>query len=206
MLADHIGWIFFPQLNILRIIGRLSFPLFAFLIAEGSTKTKNINSYITRLLLFGLVSQIPYSYLTHVTKETYLVLNIFFTLAAGLFLIKLIQEKNNLQFTFFFIIFCFVSVYVQYDYGIYGLLIILSSYLFIKKPFFGSIALISASFLESFNFSSENFNLDNQVFAVLALIPILFYKGTIGRKISKWYFYFFYPLHLIILSLIFNLL
>jgi hypothetical protein len=206
MLIDHLGWIFFPQLNILRIIGRLSFPLFAFLVAEGSTKTKNISSYINRLLIFGLISQIPYSYSAFLAGGKYLTLNIFLTLAVGLFLIKLIQENKRLQFAFFFLIFCFANVYISYDYGIYGLLIILFSYLFIKKPILGSVALIATSFLEATNFSGESLKFGNQIFAILALLPILFYKGVAGRKISKWYFYFFYPVHLIVLAVVYVLL
>ncbi len=208
MLIDHIGWFLFPQTIVFRTIGRLSFPLFAFLIAEGSVQTKNINSYLNRLIIFGLISQIPYSLIFYLKGENPFSLNIFFTLSAGLFLIKLIQNKKYVLFGGSFILLAILDSIIHYDYGVYGLLIILSSYLFIKKPIWGSLALFITTFLESVIIPTGEFNIShisfaNQIFAIFAILPILFYKGAQGRKISKWYFYFFYPVHLILLALIY---
>ncbi|MFN2363319.1 MAG: TraX family protein, partial [Halarsenatibacteraceae bacterium] len=60
MLIDHIGSIIFPEYIILRVIGRLAFPLFAFLITEGYRHTSNINRYLVRLSIFALISQYPF--------------------------------------------------------------------------------------------------------------------------------------------------
>ncbi|MFB2968893.1 TraX family protein [Aerosakkonema sp. BLCC-F183] len=62
MLVDHIGAIFFPKIFVLRIVGRLSFPLFAWLIGQGEKHTKNFKLYLVRLIILGLISQ-PVSYL-----------------------------------------------------------------------------------------------------------------------------------------------
>ena len=57
MLIDHIGYIFFPNIIIFRIIGRIAFPLFVYCVALGADYTKNINNYILKLLIFGIVTQ-----------------------------------------------------------------------------------------------------------------------------------------------------
>lgn len=211
MLIDHIGWILFPQLTILNIIGRLSFPIFAYLIAEGSTKTKNINSYFKRLLFFALLSQIPYSVAGYLTESDPFTLNIIFTLTTGLLLIHLIQLKRYLSFTILFLVLIILDFIVTYDYGAYGLLLILLSYLLIKKRIWGSLAIIVLTIIESIKipvgkFYISEIDFGNQIFAILSLVPILLYKGEQGTKISKWFFYFFYPVHLIVLILIYILI
>ena len=61
MTIDHVGFFFFPDIEVLRIIGRLSFPLFAWLIANGAYHTKNMHAYLVRLFIFALISQVPFS-------------------------------------------------------------------------------------------------------------------------------------------------
>jgi hypothetical protein len=211
MLTDHVGWMIFPEISILRDIGRLSFPIFAFLIAEGSIKTSNINSYLNRLIIFGFISQIPYSISGYLVTGNIYTLNIFFTLAGGLLLIKLIQQRKYFLFSISFILFTIFDFFAHYDYGVYGLLLILFSYLLIKNQIWGTLAIIALTILESLliplgQFSISQIEFRNQIFAILSLVPILLYKGEQGTKISKWYFYVFYPLHLLILSLVFVLL
>jgi len=206
MVVDHVGWIFFPQIFAFRIIGRLAFPIFAFLIAEGSTKTNNLNSYIKRLFIFGLISQIPYSYTVYLTGENYFVLNIFFTLGLGLILIKSLQQKKYFKFSIFIILFSILDLLINYDYGLYGLLLIVFFYVFLKNKIVGSFLIITLTILESAILPITNFQFQNQIFAIAALIPIFLYSGTRGKRISRWFFYFFYPLHLAILSLVFLLL
>lgn len=211
MLIDHVGWMLFPEIGILRDIGRLSFPIFAFLIAEGSIKTSNINSYLNRLIIFGFVSQIPYSISGYLVTGNVYVLNIFFTLAAGLFLIKLIQQKKYFSFGISILIFSIIDFYTHYDYGVYGLLLILFSYILIKNKIWGTLAIIVLTIVESIKlpvgqFSISQIEFRNQIFAILSLVPIILYKGEQGTKISKWYFYIFYPVHLLILSAIYFIL
>lgn len=70
MLIDHIGFAFFPENLLLRIIGRISMPLFAFQIAVGFDKTKSREKYIIRMLIFALVSQIPFGLLYNIQGIT----------------------------------------------------------------------------------------------------------------------------------------
>lgn len=82
MFIDHVGAIFFPSVLWYRTIGRLSFPLFAYLIADGMDKTHHQGKMIARLLIFALISQIPYS-LAFVNQLWSWNLNVFFTLGLG---------------------------------------------------------------------------------------------------------------------------
>ncbi|WP_312694011.1 TraX family protein, partial [Caproiciproducens sp.] len=80
MLTDHIGAILFPSVLLFRIIGRLSFPLFCFLISEGLLYTANLKGYLERLFFFALISEVPYDLAFHGTVYYPQSQNVFFTL------------------------------------------------------------------------------------------------------------------------------
>src|SRR5574343_1078786 len=86
MIIDHVGAIFFPHIWWFRLIGRLCFPLFGYLLATGFDKTSNKFNYALRLGIFAIISQYFYNLAFH---PTYLVLNIFATLFVA-FIILLI--------------------------------------------------------------------------------------------------------------------
>ena len=87
MTIDHIGFILFPDIIILRVIGRLSFPIFVFLIIEGFKNTSNYNSFLKRLISFAVIIEIPNLILNYSNS-----MNIFFTLATGLIVVKLLDD------------------------------------------------------------------------------------------------------------------
>lgn len=96
MLIDHIGYLFFPSMMIFRTIGRIAFPIFAYLIGVGYEHTSSLKKYILRLFIFALVTQIPYSFFNRgLTFEPYN-LNILFTLVLGLVFIHLINDSIQL--------------------------------------------------------------------------------------------------------------
>ena len=75
MTIDHIGYVFFPDILIFRIIGRIAFPLFVYSMMIGYFRTKDLSKYIVRLLIIGIISQFPYSLLFNVYRP-----NVMFTL------------------------------------------------------------------------------------------------------------------------------
>jgi heme/copper-type cytochrome/quinol oxidase subunit 4 len=77
MTSDHVG-MFMPQYSLLRIIGRMAFPLYACCIVSGAEKTRNSEQYLLRLLLMAMITQVPFS-MVWGTK-----LNTLWTLALGL--------------------------------------------------------------------------------------------------------------------------
>jgi len=155
MTVDHIGFILFPQEDIFRIIGRLSFPLFAFLIAYGCTKTRNLNKYFLRLISFAVWIQIGVGIINmSITGISVKTVNIFFTLAFGVLGIWMIEAMwkasvkntrlNAADCTVFSVLSVLIAALVSItggvllvDYGAPGVALILMFYgmLKLKKHF-----------------------------------------------------------------------
>jgi len=228
MLVDHMGAVFFPKVLILRMIGRLSFPIFAYLIAIGYSKTNSFFKYFYRLVIFAAVSQIPFSlafgekvniqsfsdFITFFVVKPYPHLNVFFTLAVGLLAIR-IWDKGKSKFCNILVVLALgiLAKYFQTDYGIYGVAMILAFYVFRNSKI---KTVISQVVVYLFFNASENlywcyklhvpkieFSWFIQVLSLLSLIIIFTYKGNKGKNL-KYFFYVFYPLHLLIIGLIKN--
>lgn len=207
MLIDHIGAVFLtPNTTsylIFRSIGRLAFPIFVFLLVEGFHHTRDAKKYLTRLGIFALISEIPFDlafyggfYMGHQ--------NIFFTLFLGFLLIMLMKEveiklpKNviviNVINALLVIVFCIIAFYLQTDYNFLGILLITAFYLFRGSKMFLviSILLIFGTPIGSIS-----------ILAALSMVFIALYNGNKGKSM-KYFFYFFYPAHLLILFLVFR--
>jgi hypothetical protein len=207
MVSDHIGYIFFPSDQIFRIIGRLAFPIFAYLIAEGYRKTGNVWAYFLRLLVFGLISQ-PIFQLAIKTRE----LNIFLTLSLGLLAILLFDKIKNKKLGLLFVVLIAAAAYfLKSDYGAYGILSIFFFWLYGEKKDFTKLILsqwllaVFYLFVEKLNVANGRLSINPyyflQHFSLFALFFIYLYNGERGRKL-KYFFYAFYPVHLLILVFI----
>lgn len=193
MLIDHIGFIFFPQISIFRLIGRISFPIFCFLIVEGFYHTRNELSYFMRLFVFALISEIPFDLAFHNTIFYWQYQNVFFTLALGLLSIFCLEEMNLKKYYFIFLIATWgAALFCHCDYGLGGVLLISLFYLTKNTPWLRFIltALILYLFFGIY-----------ELFGLIALIPIAFYNGKRGPS-AQMIFYYIYPLHLFILWMI----
>ncbi len=204
MTLDHIGYVFFPQQTIFRIIGRLAFPIFAFLIAEGYSHTKNILKYELRLFLFSLISALPF-YLVFGKWE-----NVFFTLLGGLVSLDISgRVKNKWAGVLCMLVIAaltypcdwgFVGVVTVFVFGkikdksfaaIFGVIAAISSYLL--KRYFADVILGGGVFMLSRY---------TMIFAMILSLPLIMaYNGRQGYKI-KHLFYIYYPVHLIVIWLI----
>lgn len=89
MLVDHIGYMYFPDETLFRIIGRLAFPIFAYQIALGYSRTSNLKKYVIRIFAFALVTQIPYSFFSPDVKFNPIHFNVLFTFAISIGVLKL---------------------------------------------------------------------------------------------------------------------
>lgn len=187
MLIDHIGAILFPSVVWLRIIGRIAFPIYAYLIAEGSIRTGNKKRYSIRLLQFAFISQIPY-----ILAFNSITPNILFTLVIGLIFIQ--PTFKNL------IILFAISVVVPVEYGFFGLLLPLFFIYSRNATKLGFFIITSSLLIYSVTTGSVL-----QPFAVMGivlvfLIPPLKLNSTFS--VNRWFFYWFYPVHLIVLVII----
>jgi hypothetical protein len=197
MLIDHFGLIFFPSLIGFRIIGRFSFPLFAWLISTGYFHTGNVFKYLRRLIVLAVIIQIPYSLYF---KSTYL--NIFFTLFVGLLVIYFYDSLKNRTIAIISVSnLLLLSAVLNFDYGVYGVLTIFLFYFFhkdFKKMIFSQLLLNIFNLAVIILF--DNFVLTKldivQPFSLLALIIIFLYNGRKGQNF-KYVFYVFYPAHLL---------
>lgn len=193
MLIDHTGYLLFPDQIAWRLIGRLSFPIFAFLVARGSRLTRSQPRYLLRMLTYGLISQLPYSYFVPHG------LNIFFTLAAGIALIFFIS-RQNLAIKLLVLPILASTWVVDYSYGLYGLLLILAFHFFYDKP-----ALMTVSFTGLSWYYWAKTYVSIQALAMAAL-PIIYSAPHTGIRLPKHVGYLFYPVHIMILLSIKGLL
>lgn len=190
MIIDHVGMGLFPQYPIMRIIGRFAFPIYCFLLVEGAMHTSNKRKYLTRLLLFALISEIPFNLVLSGTPFYLTRQNIFFTLFLGLAAVFLLESKMNKVFSLSLaVILCFVARFMHVDYGGAGVLFILIFYIFRNYPLMRAFAFVIATM---------TIYQGIQWYAILALIPISCYNGKQGPKM-KYFFYLVYPIHLLIL-------
>jgi len=189
MAIDHIGAVFFPYAVGFRIIGRLALPVFAQSIANGYRHTSNLKNYGQRILIIGVVSQIPYAILFNIVE-----LNILFLLFLGLGAIFAIDKKHYWLLALILI----AAKLFPVDYGLYGLIMIIIFFL-ARKQRTVQLALHGANICAATIIGSK-FIYPFQFFGILltAYLP----KNLIKVKISRNFFYWFYPSHLIILYII----
>ena len=199
MLIDHTGAVVFPDVIGFRIIGRLAFPLFAFLITEGYHHTSNLKMYALRLSLFSIISQYPFWLAFGFDAG----LNIFFTLTLGLLVIYLHDEYKNYPLIFLLAVFADL---IGADYGMFGVLIIFLMHIF-RDDFKKMLTFVSGLYLLVFPISGLLAAEDAvfyfiQMFALVSFVFIKYYDGRQGIKL-KYFFYLFYPVHLLLLGLLF---
>lgn len=196
MIIDHIGLCFFPEVAIYRIIGRVALVLYAFMLVEGFFHTKNVNKYLRKLFVWGIISEVPFDFALSGKLINWEEQNIFFTLLSGLVAMMICSSRMQflIKTALVVIIFC-VVYFFNFNYSWFGLTIILLFYFFRNNIFlkFMSIGIVNTiAYLGSFSL---------QIFGALGLVPILFYNGKLGKKMGEWY-YSIYPLHLFLFGAI----
>lgn len=193
MIIDHIGFFFFPENIWMRMIGRISFPLFAWLIANGVYHTKNIRKYGERLFLFAVISQIPFLLAHRSVDPSFWMLNILFTLFLGL--IGIVFLKNNNIFVV--LILAVLAAALNVDYGAFGFLLIIFFYHFFynwKLLFIAQTALFITAYLLSLGSLVDQV----QPFGLVSLLLIAFYNQKLGIS-AQYLFYIVYPLQYLII-------
>jgi len=204
MLIDHIGAVFFPYIRLLRIIGRLSFPIYCFLLAEGVHYTRSPLKYGLRLLLVALIAEFPFD-LLFCGQFTWTRNSVMVTLLLG-FLLGVCMKKLPLWGKFLIVIpFAALARFARGDYGMDGLLMISIFLLTRDFPRFPRILAQSAALiLLSLRMAGFPARLGVQFYAIAAVLPLSLYSGEkcSRSKMLQWGFTLFYPLHIVILLLI----
>ena len=224
MFCDHFGDSFIKHFSFLNLLGRMSFPIFAFQISEGYIHTKNLKKYFFRLLIFALASQLPfYLFLQKFLPSSTSCLNIFFTLLLGLTCIKIYDIFNNLKNNFLeskvlnislknivgfiiVLIIAYIGELLHVDYGAFGIIVVFSFYLFKNNKLAMVIFYIFLCVIRyGIYIILTGFNITYIYICIFCILPILFislYNGKQGYKI-KYFLYFFYPVHFLMLYFLF---
>ena len=187
MLVDHIGVVFFPDAIALRIVGRLSFPLFVWLLVQGEAHTRNIWRYGLRLAALGVVTQ-PIYQLTFGTTRP----NILFELLLGLVCLRLARNFPRFEIPIWLVA---AGLCLGFDlgYGSYGVGLMILTRHFRRSWWW---VLLWVGFHLLWAGVAGPFQLP----AIAALLVFWFANGDRGPK-ARW-FYAFYPAHLALLWLI----
>lgn len=171
-----------------RLIGRLAFPIFSFLLVEGFIHTKNRLKYGTTLFIFFLLSEVPFDLATKQQVLEFSYQNIFLTLFLGFALMQTIEKTktiNPLLPYLWLMLFGFTNHLLAGDYQCYGIGLIFLLYQFRDDRMIRNLSLLIMGLY--------------QMTASLSLIPINLYNGKRGKQ-PKYFFYLFYPLHLLCLA------
>lgn len=227
MLIDHtaavMGGLFpFSWYDPMRDVGRMAFPIFAYGIAQGCVYTHSARRYLGRLLLFALISEVPYQLaLGQPLPPRFATTNVFFTLFAGAACCQIVKfcKSKGRRWAWAAVVPVGAIVLLcemqHTDYGGFGVLCILLPYLFWESKPARLIALgsvvaliyIVVSHFQGFGmplywiYAPENVGsmVRETLFALAGVGLIVLYNGQPGSKKGKWFFYVFYPAHLLAL-------
>jgi len=225
MLCDHLWATIFPYLDWLTCLGRIAFPIFAFMAVEGYFHTRSFRRYMLRLLGFAFVSEIPFN-LMYASSVSYIFhQNVLWTFLLGLGLIRLMEAARERFRTPGYLAACagccllgfLLGTVTFVDYYGAGVLTVLMFYL-LRKPtvlnrllqalflYFVFVKLIGGYYYSVMLFGRE-YEVFREAFCLLALIPIWLYKGRQGyhAKWFQWFCYAFYPAHMLVVYLVWQL-
>ncbi len=210
MVIDHAGRLLFDDAPILLAIGRLSFPLFAWLATQGEQHTSNFRNYLTRLILAGIITQPIYQYfLTQIRDEPFtwqmIQWNMLFALAYGVWVVRWAkQQQDGVTQIAIVMLFAIGAQLLRLEGGLITTVSIYAMSLLGKHPMvfdrpegIGGLGLFAAVHL-LYQVDSEGFSIE--LLAIFGALICLLHNGEQGAK-AKW-FYSFYPLHFAALLLI----
>lgn len=206
MLIDHTAHVFFPTAFYMRCIGRLAFPLFAFMVAEGYAHTRNVEKYMVRMLIFAVIAQAPYMLI--VGNFDFIHFNVIFTLLSGLIAVYAIDKGRLATRLIVPIILAILAELGGFDHGAFGVFMVISFYYTRNSAFLRNISssslifLFAASYMLRNGFLSFGWLIMLFYFASVPLINLYNGKKGISNPFTKWFFYVFYPLHLIVLAIL----
>ena len=191
MTADHIGAVFFPEIPLLRWIGRLAMPVLCFFIGEGLRHTRSPRRYLLRLTGFALLSELPFDLAFYGGIE-WGHQNVYFTLTLGLLALWAI-ESRGMEGWLLALTAALAAELLGCDYGMYGVLLILLLDRFhrARSEQLAGAALLNLAF----------FGLQTQTLSLIALPLLWLYNGKRGRD-DRRLFYLYYPAHLCVLGIL----
>lgn len=205
MVLDHIKYAIPETEGILtNYFGRLAFPLYAFLLTEGYVHTKDLKKYYYRMIIFAIISQIPFMLFRTLVGE-WKMLNIMFTLLLGLVAITVYDKEKRKYISIpIIILLIMMGKLLKVDYGWYGVTTVILLYMlknyksYIPFSYLLLLIVYYYSRIKSFNFGTEI--ILYILFSWSSTFIMMIYNGKEGKKL-KYFYYIFYPLHMIVIYL-----
>ncbi len=222
MLMDHLWATLLSSQMWLTHVGRLAFPIFAFLAVEGYFHTRSFKRYALRMLLFAVLSEVPFDLMYGGTVFYPVHQNVIWTLLLGLLGIRLMEAARAKGKRWLYILTCAAVVVLGFalgtlgmvDYYGAGVLTVFVFYFFHGREWWKLLGQILALYwinvrmlggqVYPMTILGMNVELSQQGLALLALVPIWLYRGCQGHhsKAFQYACYAFYPVHMLILALI----
>ena len=224
MLMDHLWATLLPAREWLTCAGRVAFPIFAFMAVEGYFHTRSFKKYILRMLMFAVLSEIPFDLMYGGTWFYPVHQNVLWTFLLGLLGVWLMEQVRKKGKTWMYLLVCVLVVpaglvlgtlcMVDY-YGVGVLTVFVFYFLHGRKwwCFLGQLAALywlNVELLGGLMYPVQllgmEFELCQQGLALLALIPIWLYRGRQGyhSKPFQYLCYAFYPVHMLLLVVVLN--
>lgn len=213
MLIDHLGLCLFSGQLFLRAVGRLAFPIYAFLLAEGARHTRSPVRYGGRLVLLALASELPFDFMRTGRWIDWSCQNVMVTLALGLALILCLQKARFLApapravtAVFSLLVFGWLAEAARSDYGAFGVwlcAVFAETRNSPAGPTLQGAAMILGSYLRKPAFLL-GLPIPLEALSAMALLPIGLYHGQkrTSSLAVRTAFYAFYPLHMLLLGIL----
>lgn len=208
MLCDHLQLTLLLDLPILRCVGRLAFPLFAFMAVEGYLHTRSLKKYLLRLLMLAVISEIPFDLLVSGSVFDPMHQNVIWTIILGLCCIRAFENisagRKMMLSAVVIIASLAAAIIARVDYSSAGVLTLLAFYAFRGNTVRCRLMqLLSLAFINLVLLGGIEFAFPYQALAVLSLPIIWLYDGSQGphNGFIKAANYLFYPAHMLILAL-----
>lgn len=224
MLMDHLWATLLPAQEWLTCVGRIAFPIFAFMAVEGYFHTHNLKKYLLRMLIFAVISEVPFDLMYGGTWFYPVHQNVIWTLMMGLAGIHLMETVRKKKSTFVYILVSAIVVIVggllgtlsMVDYYGIGVLTVFIFYFFRGRKWWCLLGQMLALYwvnvellgglMYPIRLFGMEFELCQQGLALLALLPIWLYRGRQGyhSKPFQYFCYAFYPIHMLVIVLVLN--
>lgn len=224
MLMDHLWATLLPAQEWLTCVGRIAFPIFAFMAVEGYFHTHNLKKYLLRMLIFAVISEVPFDLMYGGTWFYPIHQNVIWTLMMGLVGIHLMESVRKKKSTFVYILVSAIVVILggllgtlsMVDYYGIGVLTVFIFYFFRGRKWWCLLGQMLALYwvnvemlgglMYPIRLFGMEFELCQQGLALLALLPIWLYRGRQGyhSKPFQYFCYAFYPIHMLVIVFVLN--
>ncbi|MDE5621340.1 MAG: conjugal transfer protein TraX, partial [Ruminococcus sp.] len=210
MTIDYVAFMFVPPESLLyfmmRLIGRLTAPIMSFFIVEGFIHTRNYKKYFFRMFAFAIISQ-PFYFIMifrrtpQNTSEFLMHLNVMFNFCVSLIMLKIVSGKLRTEKKIFLSGICFMLADLC-DWSFIIPVWVLIFFFFRNSTKIRTLLFISMSVILMILKNLEIYNIG----VIMAIVPIALYNGKRSeknRKINRWFFYIYYPLHIAVIEIFF---